>query len=157
MKKSILIGFVAIMAVVFSSCNNAPECKFHKDALNLLVMHEDWQFDDDTKQFYFHFDVPEVTNYVYNVGNWSLSREFNEGTKDAYQVSLPTSEFAIDTLWNEEHDAYDLHYFSRYIDYRVGVDMVEVQVTYSDYYYPTDKYGDLMKPEDMLFRLQLIY
>lgn len=161
MKNRVFIGLLALVAVCLVSCNNTQPCNFHKETFNITVLHDDWGFDPETQQFFYRAEdniLREALNAtVYNVGNWSLSREFNAETADAYQVTLPTSEFAIDTLWNDAHDAYDLHYYSRYIDYRVGVGYVDVQVMYSDFCYPKDDKDNPIKPEDMLFRLQLMY
>jgi hypothetical protein len=109
-------------------------------------MQADWQFDDNTLQYYYHFDVPEITPFVYNYGNWSISREYNSGTKDAYQVALPQSVYMTETLSDGS-----IAYYTQHIDYRVGIGYVEIQLTNSDYFYGQEN------PEDMLFRLQLIY
>ena len=43
------------------------------------------------------------------------------------------------------------------VDYRIGIGYVEIQVTNSDFYYPSDANNNLIKPEAMVFHLQLIY
>ena len=48
-------------------------------------------------------------------------------------------------------------YYSEYLDYRIGIGWAEVQMTISDYVYPKDEKGNLINPNNMLFRLQLIY
>ena len=106
----------------------------------------DWQFDEETKQFYYHFEVPEITEDAYNLGQWSISREYNYGTADAYQVALPLSSYMTDTVQVESTVNYSQH-----LDYAVGVGFVEVFLTISDFYY------DDFTPEAMLFRLQLTY
>ena len=103
-------------------------------------------------QFYTHFNIDAITADVYNYGNYSLHREYNSGQKNAYQVALPQSVFMVDSLGNGE-----VAYYTQHIDYRVGIGYVEIQVTNSDYFYPTDGQGNLYAPDDMNFRLELIY
>jgi hypothetical protein len=145
MKKVLLIlSFIAV-AIGFTGCEDEP-CRYHTQTLDLRVMQADWQFDDNTQQYYYHFDVPEVTPFVYNYGNWSISREYNSGTKDAYQVALPQSVYMTEELADGS-----IAYYTQHIDYRVGIGYVEIQLTNSDYFYEQEN------PENMLFRLQLIY
>ena len=145
MKKVLLIlSFIAV-AIGFTGCEDEP-CRYHTQTLDLRVMQADWQFDDNTQQYYYHFDVPEVTPFVYNYGNWSISREYNSGTADAYQVALPQSVYMTEELADGS-----IAYYTQHIDYRVGIGYVEIQLTNSDYFYEQEK------PENMLFRLQLIY
>jgi hypothetical protein len=145
MKKVLLIlSFIAV-AVGFTGCEDEP-CRYHTQTLDLRVMQADWQFDDNTLQYYYHFDVPEITPFVYNYGNWSISREYNSGTKDAYQVALPQSVYMTEELADGS-----IAYYTQHIDYRVGIGYVEIQLTNSDYFYEQEN------PENMLFRLQLIY
>ena len=145
MKKVLLIlSFIAV-AIGFTGCEDEP-CRYHTQTLDLRVMQADWQFDDNTQQYYYHFDVPEVTPFVYNYGNWSISREYNSGTADAYQVALPQSVYMTEALADGS-----IAYYTQHIDYRVGIGYVEIQLTNSDYFYEQEN------PESMLFRLQLIY
>ena len=145
MKKVLLILSIIAVAIGFTSCEDEP-CRYHTQTLDLRVMQADWQFDDNTLQYYYHFDVPEITPFVYNYGNWSISREYNSGTKDAYQVALPQSVYMTEALADGS-----IAYYTQHIDYRVGIGYVEIQLTNSDYFYVQEK------PENMLFRLQLIY
>ncbi|MBO5619702.1 MAG: hypothetical protein J5902_06940 [Paludibacteraceae bacterium] len=119
--------------------------------LNLTVVQEDWQFDTETRQYYCHFDLPEITAEIYDLGQWTISREYNVGTANAYQVDLPQSCFMADTLAESSVVNYSQH-----IDYRVGIEYVAIQLTNSDYIYSV-KDGKPIPPEDMHFRLQLIY
>ena len=148
MRKKIIISLLTVMALGFTACQkqNVPECKYHSQTLDLTVKQPDWQWDSGSLQYYFHFDVPEITSYVYNYGNWSICREFNAGTGDAYQVALPMSTYMVYAI-NDSTDGY----YTQHIDYRLGIGYVEVQLTNSDYFYEEEK------PENMLFRLQLIY
>ena len=153
MRKYIFIGLLALVMAALTGCKeDAPKCKFHTETLDLTVVSADWQFDDDALQFYYHFDVPEITRSVYDYGNWTICREFNKGNKNAYQVALPMSCFMTDTLTSGE-----VAYYTQHIDYRLSEGYVEVQLTNSDYAYFKDEKGRLIPPEDMFFRLQLIY
>ena len=145
MKKVLLILSIIAVAIGFTGCEDEP-CRYHTQTLDLRVMQADWQFDDNTLQYYYHFDVPEITPFVYNYGNWSISREYNSGTKDAYQVALPQSVYMTEELADGS-----IAYYTQHIDYRVGIGYVEIQLTNSDYFYVQEN------PENMLFRLQLIY
>lgn len=135
-----------LMALVLVSCQDNTPCKYHSMTIDLIAKQADWEFDKDEQLFYCSFNVPEITNHVYNYGNWTICREYNAGSKNAYQVALPSSEFMTDTLNNGT-----VEYYTRYTDYRLGVGGVDIQVTNSDYLYSSQK------PEDMIFRLQLIY
>lgn len=120
--------------------------------LDLTLAHADWKFDENAVQFYYHFEVPEITSAIYNAGQWSICREYNKGTVDAYQMALPMSCYMTDTLYNKPVVNYTEH-----IDYRVGIGYVEVQLTNSDHIYLQNLSGEYIKPEDMDFRLQLTY
>ena len=152
MTKRLQIALFCLFYLALVGCkdNNSPV--FHTDTLDLTVLHEEWLFDERTQQFYGHFEIPEITSTVYNYGNWSICREFFAGTKDAYQIALPTSIFCSDTLSGGK-----VVYYTQYIDYRLGVGYVDVQLTNSDYIYSVDGKGELIQPEDMVFRLQLMY
>jgi len=119
--------------------------------IDLTLMQNDWIFDEELKQYYYHFNVPEITEDVYNYGHWSIAREYNYGTADAYQVDLPMSCFMTDTL----KENVIVHY-TQQINYLVGVGLIEVQLTNSDYYYDVDN-GNPIPPEEMHFRMQLTY
>lgn len=159
MKKFLYIGLIALTGLTSCTYNTYSEpdpktqtdnCKYHAVTLDLTVMQPDWIFDSNSQQYYFTFDVPELTADVYDYGTWTVSREFNIGTKSAYQVVLPMSTYHVETLLDGNGDPYD-YYYTQHVDYRVGVGYVEVQLTNSDYYYPATN------PENMYFRLQLVY
>ena len=153
MKKYFFVSLIALCVLVLNGCKkDQPECKYHVQTLDLTVAQPDWQFDKEAQQYYYHFDVPELTTYVYNYGNWTVCREYNYNTPDAYQVALPESKYLS---WVEidpaTKDTTNSGFYTQHIDYRVGIEYVEVQLTVSDYIYSDTN------PEDMHFRLQLIY
>ena len=154
MKKYLFISLFALVAIMFTGCEKKqqePEpCRFHKLTLDLVVDQRDWQFDNDTKQFYYHFDIDELTADVYNYAELSISREFNAGTKDAYQVALPMSTYLEEEVDNGDNTVSTV-YYTQHIDYRFGIKYVEIQVTNSDHIYAAEN------PESMIFRMQLTY
>ena len=152
MKKIIFIALLAMVSFGFFSCErNQEPCKFHTQTLDLTVKQADWQWDENTEQFYFHFDVPELTWDIYDYGNWTICREYNYGTADAYQVALPESSYMWENVEDTVTHEVTTVYYTQHIDYRIGVGYVEIQLTNSDYTYAAEN------PETMHFRLQLIY
>ena len=158
MKKYVFISLLTLVASVFMGCkNDSPKCNCQSETLDLTVLSEDWSFDEETLQFYYRFDVPELTAKVYNYGNWTISREYNKGTDYAYQVALPMSVYCHDTLSDNS-----VVYYTRHTDYRVGYGYVDIQVTDSDFPYAVDPSTGKHQikgftPEDMFFRMQLLY
>ena len=146
MKKNVFIIAVLCALLGLASCDNRqPDCKYHALTRDLTVMQVDWQWDASNKQFFYHFDLPEVTPYIYNYGNWAICREYNYGKANAYQVALPQTVY-----YTEQVDSTTI-YYSQLIDYAIGVGYVEIVLTNSDYFY------DANNPETTHFRLQLIY
>jgi hypothetical protein len=151
MKKVSFLFVFAALLLLFTGCESKQEpCKFNKKTIDLVVNQKDWAFDNDTHQFYCHFDIEELTANVYNYGEVSVSREYNSGTKDAYQVALPMSLYMVEEV-DDGQGGTSYIYYTQHIDYRVGIGYVEVQLTNSDYAYADEK------PESMIFRLQLTY
>lgn len=142
MKKHFLLALVCALALVGCQ-NNGSDCYFHKQTINRTVRQSDWQFDNKGKLFYCYFDVPEITRDVYDKGSWTVYREYNHNTSNAYQAALPMNLFINDTLTEDA-----VVYYTQYIDFRIGIGYVEVQLTNSDYLYGEEN------PESMLFRLQ---
>jgi len=148
MKKYVLFCLLTAFALCMTGCRednrgNEPECKYHALPLNLTVVQEDWKWDDDGQVYYYHFDVPEITPFVYNYGNWSVSHEYNYGTGKVYQVALPETMYMVDSITEPS-----VVYYTQHIDFRISVGYVDIQVTNSDYMYAPEN------PETMYFRLQ---
>ena len=151
MKKVSFLFVFAALLLVLTGCESKQEpCKFHKQTIDLVVKQNEWAFDDDTKQFYCHFDIAELTADMYNYAEVSISREYNSGTKNAYQVALPMSQYMVEEVSDGQGGTTEV-YYTRHIDYRVGIGYVEIQLTNSDYFYEAEN------PESMIFRLQLTY
>lgn len=150
MKKYIIIGMMAMVAVLFTACeSNTP--KFHKQTVDLVVNKANWDYDNSTNQFFCHFDVPELTAQIYDYGEVSVNREYNSGTKRAYQVALPETTYKVEEVDNGDGTT-STFYYAQHVDYAYGVGFVEVFYTISDYIY-----GEGFTPEAMLFRLQMTY
>ena len=155
MKKQLFLCLIAAMAMV--SCTryyNTYEVVgggVKKKTVNLPVKTNQWEFDQDVNQYYCHFDVLELTDSVYNYGEVSVNREYNSGTKDAYQVALPETSYLQIEITNDDNTT-SPYFYQQHLDYAFGIGFVEVFCTISDFYYE-----DGWKPDGMLFRLQMTY
>ena len=157
MKKVVFFCLLSIAAMGLTGCRDCTcqhgptqDCYYHAQTLDLTVNPNQWVYDAGLGQFYCSFDVPDITANVYNYGTFNLFREYNSGTKNAYQVSLPETTY----LSAEEDDGsgnIKIVYYQQHVDYAVGIGIVEVFLTISDFYYTN------FTPEAMHFRLQLIY
>ena len=150
-EKYVILCLLAFMGIVLTGCqNNEPQLR--KMTIDLEVRQKDWTFDKEANMFFCHFDVPELTNTIYNYGEVSLNREYNTGSKNAYQVALPETTYKSEQLTDSVGNPVDEYaYYQQHVDYAYGIGYVEVFVTISDFIY-----GDY-QPEDMLFRLQMTY
>jgi hypothetical protein len=146
MKKYVFICLLAVVALCLTGCeSNGPQ--FHKKTIDLKMTQNDWQFDNQSGRFFCQFNMPEITESVYNYGSWTISREYNYGTPNAYQVILPESSYYKEDVGNGNYA-----YYTQHIDYVVGVGFVEIDYIISDFYYPAQ-----FVPEAMNFRMQLVY
>ncbi len=155
MKKYVFISMMALVTLVFTGCEKNEPCQFHKKTIDLLVNTNEWKFDDDAHQFYVHFNIDLLTANVYDYGEVSISREMKDAQNNPYQVALPMSLFMVETVDDGNGGTTDIFY-TQHIDYRVGVGYVEIQLTNSDLAYETNG-SDFVKPESMVFRMQLTY
>ena len=156
MKKQLFLCLIAAMAMV--SCTryyNTYEVVgggVKKKTVDLTVNTNQWDFDKGTNQYFCHFNVPELTDSVYNYGEVSVNREYNSGTKNAYQVALPETSYKVEYEVDENDSVINTFYYAQHVDCVYGIGFVEVFYTISDYFYP-----DGFAPEGMLFRLQMTY
>ena len=152
MKKQLFLCLIAVVAMAFTACSN-NESQLKKHTVDLAVQSSQWEFDQDVNQYYCHFNVPELTAQIYNYGEVSVNREYNSGSKNAYQVALPETSYKVEYQVNETTgDTTNTFYYAQHVDYVYGIGFVEVFYTISDYFYP-----DGFAPEGMLFRLQMTY
>lgn len=91
--------------------------------------------------FFVTYDIPDLTQEIYDKGVISCYREYFFGTKDAYQINLPLeySVSANGTLFRQK------------VDFSFGVGFIEIAVTNSD------SRLNSTNPEDMHFRLNMIW
>ena len=152
MKKRIVwFAFAALMSMIMTGCkSNEPQLR--KMTIDLDVRQKNWTFDQQGNRYFCQFEVPELTSTIYNYGEVSLNREYNTGTKDAYQVALPETTYMSEQLTDSVGNPVDEYvYYQQHVDYIYGIGFVEVDLTISDFFYGN------YQPEDMLFRLQLMY
>ena len=153
MKKYLFICLLALAACM-GSCTYptyvTEECKFNKKTVDLVVTQDKWTFDEGVNQYYCHFDIPELTEQVYNYGEVSVNREYNSGTSDAYQVALPETTYRSVDL-DDGNGGTTPYYYQQHLDYAFGVGFVEIFCTISDFYY------EGFTPDAMVFRMQLTY
>lgn len=142
---------MAVMGVLLSGCEKGQP--FHKKTIDLTVTSAQWDFDQSANMFFCHFDIPELTENVYNYAEVSVSHEYNSGKNNAYQVALPETIYKVEYEVNEATgDTTNTFYYAQHLDYAYGVGFVEVFCTISDYFYPEG-----WTPDPMLFRLQMSY
>ena len=134
---------------MLTSCqSNEPQ--FHKRTIDLAVSQSQWDYDASVGQYFCHFDLPELTEQIYNYGEISVSHEYNSGSKNAYQVALPETQYVAIDLENEDGTT-SPYYYQQHLDYAYGIGFVEVFLTISDFYY------EGFTPGAMMFRLQMTY
>lgn len=148
MKKYVFICLLALVAVVFTACNNNDPLR--KKTVDLVVNTNNWEFDNSANMFFCHFNVPEMTAEVYNYGEVSISHEYNPGTQNAYQIALPETVYRQEDLDNGDGTT-SPYYYQQHLDYAIGVGFVEIFCTISDFYYKD------YTPDAMLFRMQITY
>ena len=156
MKKQVLFALLAIVSFGLASCTSdctcthepAEPCKYKPLTLDLTVKQADWNWDNTNQQFYYHFDLPEITVAFYNYGNINVYHEYNKGLSNACQVALPQTICNAEEVDNGGTKSWV--YYSQIVDYAYGVGYIEIIVTNSDYYYDVN-------PASMDFRVQLIY
>lgn len=152
MKKYLFICLMAAAAVLTGCSEKECNCTGHQctctpvyqETLDLKVMQQDWQFDNGANMYFYRFEVPELSAEIYNYGEVSINREYNNGTANAYQVALP------ETTYKQVTIGANTFYYQQHVDYAYGVGFVEIAVIISDFVYEE-------QPEDMIFRLQMTY
>jgi hypothetical protein len=147
MKKYVFICLLAILAIGFTSCNK-DSVPFHKETIDLVVKADNWEFDEEANMFFCRFEVPSLTEKVYNFGEVSVSREYNTGTPKAYQVILPETTYQAVDLDNGDGTTTP-YYYQQHIDYATAIGFIDIFCTISDFYYND------FNPGNMLFRLQM--
>ena len=158
MKKVLLTLFVAL-ALVACKGKDGIDGKDGKDGLvnvaviDLEVKANGWQYANQNQDNYFmaNFDMPEITNYIYDNGLVQVYREFGTNTANAIQQVLPCTRHhewldEVNNTWN---------FYTETIDYEYGVGFLNIFYTASDFAYETETTPT--KPEDMHFRVQIMW
>lgn len=142
---------MAVMGVLLSGCEKGQP--FHKKTIDLTVTSAQWDFDQSANMFFCHFDIPELTENVYNYAEVSVSHEYNSGKNNAYQVALPETIYKVEEeVDTDGKPTGNKFYYQQHLDYAYGVGFVEVFCTISDFVYPEG-----WTPDPMLFRMQMSY
>ena len=153
MRQYVFILVCLLGSMLLTGCVvNGSSCTCKSKTISLPVASQDWQYDSEMQRFYCHFKLSEITSTVYEKGQWTINREYNTGTKNAYMVALPESVFKTEVLSNGS-----IIYYTQHIDYAVGIGWVEITLTNSDYGYDQDQQGYLIAPESMQFLMQIDY
>ncbi len=148
MKKIHYLMAAVVCLLTLSSCEGDKYYpteyiyQYNKENLNLHIASSDWQWSSDGNYFYYTFDVPELTQAIYNYGTVLCYREYNQGTAEAYQIALPYIQTKVDGT-----DTYQ-----QFIDFSYLTGQVEIVLTNSDL-----KYDTTQKPESMDFHLALVW
>ena len=146
MKKSVFFALIVVVAVGLSSCTkvvNEP-CQFNKVNVDFRVPQNAWAFDAANGWYSYYYETNKITAYIYDYGSWTMSHEYNPGTKDAFLIQLPEFRFLQDEGTGD--------FYTQRTDYEVGVGYVMVYVTNSDYAYEPG-----WKPDEMYFHMQITY
>ena len=148
-EKYVILCLMAFVSVVMSGCyvNEPSQPRFHKMNVDFDVPQNAWAYDTQNRWFSYYYQSPDITASIYDYGTWTMSHEYNPGTKDAYLIQLP--EFLFHEIALTDTTSY---YYTQRLDYEVGVGYVRVYVTNSDYIYDQG-----WTPDDMHFHMQIVY
>ena len=143
MKKYLFIATLMLAMLGLTSCENSSSLS--SETWDLIVKQADWKWDANNEQYYYHFDVPEITANVLKFGTVTVSHVYNYDTQDVYLAALPESIYCTYTEGGETK------YYTQHIEALIGLKWVEIVLTNSDYIY------DSQKPSTMRFRMQVLY
>ena len=146
MKKGVFFALIVVVAVGLNSCTkvvNEP-CQFNKVNVDFRVPQNAWAFDETNGWYCYYYETNKIIVYIYDYGSWTMSHEYNPGTKDAFLIQLPEFRFIQDEGTGD--------FYTQRTDYEVGVGYVMVYVTNSDYAYEPG-----WKPDEMYFHMQITY
>ena len=146
MKKCVFFALMVVVAVGLNSCTkvvNEP-CQFNKVNVDFRVPQNAWAFDETNGWYCYYYETNKITAYIYDYGSWTMSHEYNPGTKDAFLIPLPE--------FRSLQDEGTRDFYTQRTDYEAGVGYVMVYVTNSDYAYEAG-----WKPDEMYFHMQITY
>lgn len=148
MKKLPVIFAILVAAFTFTACEyqNVYPTEYktvyqnNSKTLDIEVPTTDWKWSDNG-YFFVTYDIPDLTQEIYDQGVISCYREYFFGTKDAYQINLPL-EYSVSA---------NGMFFRQKVDFSFGVGFIEIAVTNSD-----SRFNSI-NPEDMHFRLNMMW
>ena len=143
MKKYLFIATFMLALIGFTSCDGS----LSSETWDLTIKKADWKWDDVNEQYYYHFDVPQITKNVLKHGTFTVSHVYNYDTDDIYLASLPESVYCSETNSTTGITTY----YTQHIEAFIGLKWVEIVLTNSDYQYSGQN------PETMHFRMQIVY
>ena len=136
---------MALVTMAFTGCQSNEPCGYKKFTVDIPVAATEWTFDDNTRQYFVDVLVKQLTEEAYRYGNISMYHEYHKGKSTAFMTALP------ETIYEETTYEGEPYHFQTQIESTFAPGLVEIVITISDYYY--EEY----KPEDMDFKLQIIY
>ena len=164
MKKTFLL--LMTVAALFASCRGAqgPAGKDGRDGIDglvnvkivdLSVSGNQWQYSgyDNNNYFMGTFDMPEITQDIYDNGLVQVYREYDTGTANAVQLLLPNTRHKEYSYTDTEGNT-QWGFYSETTDYEYGVGKLNVFFTASDFDYEIDT---SFVPEDMRFRVVIMW
>ena len=113
-----------------------------------------WQYSNAANNNYFYadFNVPELTEFIYDYGMVQCYIEYNSGTENRIQQLVPISRHREESV--TEGGETKWVFYTETIDYDYGIGNVRIYLTQSDFNYEIDT---PWAPEPMLFRLVLLW
>ena len=132
MKNRVIIGLIALVCLCLSSCStNEPSSRSLRTmTIDFRVPQNAWAFDDQNKWYSYYYPTSDISERVYNYGTWTMSHEYNSGTKDAFMIALP--EFRFKQAYDDQQQIVN---YSQRIDYEVGLGYIRVYITNSDFFH----------------------
>lgn len=118
--------------------------------IDLKVTQWNYSKVNNNNYFYADFDVPELTEFVYDYGMTQCYVEYNSGTEGRTQQILPCVRHKEEQVTNNGNTTWV--FYTETIDYDYGVGHVRVYYTQSDFDY---ELNTSFAPASMRFRLTL--
>lgn len=157
MKKTVLL-LVAALALVACEGPQGPKGDQGDPGVGtwkiIDLKVDKWQHSNAANNNYFYadFNVPELTEFIYDYGMTQCYIEYNSGTEDRIQQLLPISRHREESV--TEGGETKWVFYTETIDYDYGIGNVRIYLTQSDFNYEIDT---TWEPEPMLFRLVLLW
>lgn len=154
--RKILLLISTAAAIVLSSCQkdviiSNPTID---NAVVINVPQSSWTYMDQGSNCYFFatVEMPEITEYAFDMGVIKTYRAFNYSSKDAYQIELPyvlPHEYPIDG-----REGTDWLFYTETIECEIAIGQIRFIYRVSDFDYELD---ETFIPEAMTFRCVVMY